>query len=178
MLYPTSISLPTLNAQVWEVAHVLSAECFAERYALSLRLMLSNFRRKTGAMSTVPGTPRGGHPGNHTLPTNPNAGPEAVGDFEGGLQSLLSLPQISEGLTDGVPGETWPLFGDGADGFAWPTEFSPSNLPTWLQDNVRMSGLLADFPLELRGSRPSRRWHRLTLPSIRVSFMILSADET
>ena len=136
MLYPSAISLPTLNSKVSEVAHVLSAECFAERYALTLRLMLSNFRRKTGATSTVPGTPRGGHLASETLPTNPSAGPEAIGQFDGGLQSLLSLPQIGEGLGEGVNSETWPLFADGADGFAWPNEFSPSNLPSWLQDNV------------------------------------------
>lgn len=135
MLYPHVISLPTLSSRVSEVVHVLSAECYAERYALTLKLMLANFRRKTGAVSTVPGTPRGGHSMSGTLPDNPANGSEAVGDFEGGLQSLLSLP-LGEGLGEGVNSETWPLFGDGVDGFAWPTEFSPSNLPTWLQDNV------------------------------------------
>lgn len=136
MLYPSAISLPTLNNQVSEIAHVLSAECFAERYALTLKLMLSNFRRKTGALSTVPGTPRGGHYLSDHLPTNPPTSSEAVGDLAGGLQSLLSLPAMGDGLGDGMAGDAWPVFSDTTEGFAWPNEFSPSNLPTWLQDNV------------------------------------------
>lgn len=138
VLYPNAISLPTLSSKVSEIAHVLSAECFAERYALTLRLMLSHFRRKTGAISTVPGTPGNGVAG-ETLPSDPASGAATVGDFEGGLQSLLSLPQM-DGL-GAVSNEAWPLLGDGADGFAWPTEFSPSNLPSWLQDNVSTPAL-------------------------------------
>lgn len=128
-----------LIAQVSEVAHVLSAECFAERYALTLRLMLSNFRRKTGAMSTVPGTPRlMGNLGEDNLSAFQT-------DLDGGLQSLLSLPQMGEG--GGFEGMadwgTAPL----NDGFAWPTEFSPSNLPVWLQD-----GNFTDLGLPQDGS--------------------------
>ncbi|KAL1405192.1 hypothetical protein Q8F55_008817 [Vanrija albida] len=147
MLYPSAISLPTLNNKVSEIAHVLSAECFAERYALTLKLMLSNFRRKTGAISTVPGTPRGGHYLSDTLPTNPSTSSEAVGDLAGGLQSLLSLPAMGDGLGDGMGGDTWPVFSDTTDGFAWPNEFSPSNLPDWLQDNN-----FADLGLPVDGS--------------------------
>ncbi|TXT04932.1 hypothetical protein VHUM_04015 [Vanrija humicola] len=130
MLYPTAISLPTLSNQVSEIAHVLSAECFAERYALTLKLMLSNFRRKTGALSTVPGTPRGGNYLSDHLPTNPPTGSEAVGD-----------------LADSMGGDAWPVFSDATEGFAWPNEFSPSNLPTWLQDNN-----FADLGLPVDGS--------------------------
>jgi hypothetical protein len=101
MLYPQSLSVPNLITSVGQVANMLANECFAERYALTLRLMLGNLRRKTGAMSTVPGTPR-----------------EAPIPDATGLDSLLSLPD------------------DTQDMFAWPTEFSPSNLPVWLQDGV------------------------------------------
>lgn len=120
------------------MAHVLSAECFAERYALTLRLMLSNFRRKTGAMSTVPGTPRmTANPSDDTLSAFPT-------DLDGGLQSLLSLPQMGEGGLEGMGDwSTAPL----NDGFAWPTEFSPSNLPVWLQD-----GNFTDLGLPQDGS--------------------------
>lgn len=116
------MSLPKLIANVAELAHVLSAECFAERYALTLRLMLSNFRRKTGAVSTVPGTPRA---------AAPQQGTEGRTDFAGDLDNLLSLPQM--GL-EGLEG-----MGEVDSGFEWPTEFSPSNLPVWLQDNVSRS---------------------------------------
>lgn len=155
-----------------ELAHLLSAECFAERYALTLRLMLANFRRKTGALSTVPGTPRlSGQPtGAGTLPTQPGKGNGAVGDFEGGLQSLLSLPQMGEGF-DGMPDGNWNL-GEEVEGFAWPTEFSPSNLPVWLQDGVSRSlpyhkAVLMECS-ELYGSRPSARWLGFAIPPARV----------
>lgn len=158
MLYPNVVSLPTLTSQVSEVVHVLSAECYAERYALTLKLMLANFRRKTGAVSTVPGTPRGVSSMSGTLPDNPANGSEAMGEFEGGLQSLLSLPNMGEGLGEGVDSEAWPLFGDSIDGFAWPNEFSPSNLPTWLQDNVSSTAVSYANPPELHRSGTPCRW--------------------
>ncbi|WVF70990.1 hypothetical protein IAT40_005786 [Kwoniella sp. CBS 6097] len=180
MLYPTSVALPHLISQVSQLAHLLSAECFAERYALTLRLMLSNFRRKTGALSTMPGTPRmsgslsQGH--NHglgpaggqsnSLPFAPGNNVSAMSDLDGGLQSLLSLPSMEgfegvagdgmngNGTGDGVDGNgIWDM---GLGGFDWPTEFSPSALPVWLQDgNFADLGLPADgsdslfLPLEL-----------------------------
>jgi hypothetical protein len=121
---------------------MLSAECFAERYALTLRLMLANFRRKTGAMSTMPGTPR--------MTSYQNQNDDMLANFpnelDGGLQSLLSLPQAASG-ENGFEGMgdwgTLPL----DDGFAWPNEFSPSNLPVWLQD-----GNFTDLGLPQDGS--------------------------
>ena len=120
-----------------ELAHLLSAECFAERYALTLRLMLSNFRRKTGVLSTMPGTPKLSMSGGmgDTLPNNPAGATGAVGELDGGLQSLLSLPQMGDfGDTSGMA--DWGM--EGMEGFSWPTEFSPSNLPVWLQDGVSL----------------------------------------
>ncbi|ORX34127.1 hypothetical protein BD324DRAFT_636719 [Kockovaella imperatae] len=150
ILYPSAMPLPNLISQVSELAHLLSAECFAERYALTLRLMLANFRRKTGALSTVPGTPR------HTnfssdsaqdqtsMSTNVNAGMSAM-DIDGGLQSLLSLPQMGNGEYNDAGAIDWS-FG-ALDGFAPPDEFSPSNLPVWLQD-----GNFTDLGLPQDGS--------------------------
>lgn len=138
MLYPDAIPLPALISQVSEVAHVLSSECFAERYALTLKLMLASLRRKTGASSTVPGTPRAGN--------NTDAASIAIGNgneegadpsLDNGLQTLLGLPAADEPFQASGASEPWPLFSDIGDGFAWPTEFSPSNLPSWIQDNVR-----------------------------------------
>ncbi|WVQ96974.1 hypothetical protein IAU59_004083 [Kwoniella sp. CBS 9459] len=179
MLYPTSVALPHLISQVSQLAHLLSAECFAERYALTLRLMLSNFRRKTGALSTMPGTPRlsgsltqsqphslgpAAEGQSNSLPFAPGNNTSAMSDLDGGLQSLLSLPSM-EGF-EGVSGDGMNGNGDGGDGtgiwdmglggFDWPTEFSPSALPVWLQDgNFADLGLPADgsdslfLPLEL-----------------------------
>ncbi|WWC68319.1 uncharacterized protein I206_102244 [Kwoniella pini CBS 10737] len=157
MLYPTAVPLPFLISQVSQLAHLLSAECYAERYALTLRLMLSNFRRKTGAMSTMPGTPRlsGASIQGQTLPSNPTNN-EIMGDLDGGLQSLLGLPNDPfDGIDNnnnnngdtgifGVTDQVWDNM-TGLEGFNWPTEFSPSSLPVWLQDgNVADLGLPAD----------------------------------
>jgi hypothetical protein len=177
---------------------VLSAECFAERYALTLRLMLSNFRRKTGALSTVPGTPRMAQatPG-FTLPTlGPGeVGDTAVGDLDGGLASFLNLPNMGGAFdttatgtgTGGFGAIDWGMGGDGLEGFAWPNEFSPSNLPVWLQDGVSVAdasgrdtwpqvmkaysesaGADAGFSEHGRFGITSR-WLRLSLPATRVS---------
>jgi len=98
--------------------------------------MLANFRRKTGALSTVPGTPRlmSSH-GIDTLPMQPGLGNGVVSDLDGGLQSLLSLPQMGDSFEIGVNG-SWNTGGEQIEGFAWPDEFNPSNLPVWLQDGV------------------------------------------
>lgn len=138
MLYPDAVPLQSLIAQVSEVAHVLSSECYAERYALTLKLMLASLRRKTGATSTVPGTPRGGNNLAETSSSSVanNHEDNADANLDGGLQSLLGLPAAEESFQATGASEPWPLFSDIGDGFAWPTEFSPSNLPSWIQDNV------------------------------------------
>ncbi|KLT45651.1 hypothetical protein CC85DRAFT_282270 [Cutaneotrichosporon oleaginosum] len=130
MLYPLGVSLPTLSSCVSDVVHVLSSECYAERYALTLKLMLSSFRRKTGTMSTVPGSPRSRDVDNSEQPNGDR--------LQGGLQSLLTMPL---GEAD------YSLLCDDLDNFSWPTEFSPSDLPTWLQD-----GSFADLGLPVDGS--------------------------
>lgn len=187
MLYPEAISLPTLFSQVSEIAHVLSAECFAERYALTLKLMLSNIRRKTGVVTTAPGTPRGGVDGPPMSSANADGG--ETGDessIDGGLQSLLSFPAAGS-LGIGMTEEIWPSSNDVVDGFAWPTEFSPSNLPPWLQENVSESfcsscsrsqsfadlGLPVDgpdslfLPMELANMfLPSTLTHQFALPPL------------
>ncbi|OWT40828.1 hypothetical protein C362_01041 [Cryptococcus neoformans Bt1] len=172
ILYPTSLSIPLLVIQVSELAHCLSAECFAERYALTLRLMLSNFRRTTGALSTIPGTPRMGAStaagavhglsGLSMTPLNVNG---QMNDVEGSFQNFLSLPQMEnhsmevggegENVNNGMgttgftgtegDGALWDMMG--LEGFDWPTELSPSSLPVWLQD-----GNATDLGLPVDGS--------------------------
>lgn len=136
---------------------MLSNECFAERYALTLRLMLAGLRRKTGALSTVPGTPRGSGSGtgagagggqqlDGALSMFGTSGSDPFGQFSGsgsgsgsgGLDSLLSLPQMSEAF-DSLAAQGDPGVGGDMMDFSWPTEFSPSNLPVWLQDGVSIS---------------------------------------
>ncbi|ODN84061.1 hypothetical protein, variant [Cryptococcus amylolentus CBS 6039] len=166
ILYPTSLSRPLLISQVTELAHLLSNECYAERYALTLRLMLANFRRSTGALSTVPGSPRlaGSASAAHVQGFGGLA-MNTLGELDGGLNSLLELPagtmgQNGNGL-DGVSGMGQDVNGaavgmglegdagiwnmDSLDGFDWPIELSPSSIPVWLQDgNTTDLGLPAD----------------------------------
>ncbi|KAL7423562.1 hypothetical protein Q5752_001142 [Cryptotrichosporon argae] len=153
-LYPSLIPSHTLSTQISGIVHVLSSECSAGRYALSLKLMLAKFRRKTGTLSTVPGTPSyTATTLAQTLPAVPSG--DATHDLDGGLQSLLSLPPpLGDGFGntvgathDGLADFDWPLIGDGDDGFSLPSEFSPSALPSWMQDNS-----LADLGLPVDGS--------------------------
>lgn len=116
---------------------MLANECFAERYALTLRLMLASLRRKTGAMSTVPGTPRlAPSQSGDNLPYDPN-GFALLNSGAGGLDSLLTMPREAsgDGADFGAGGSGWN-FDQELENFSWPTEFSPSNLPVWLQDGV------------------------------------------
>jgi hypothetical protein len=136
---------------------MLANECYAERYALTLRLMLAGLRRKTGALSTMPGTPRGNMQTDGTLPTTADMASNAFGQLSGGLDSLLSLPQMGEAFdsleaqaqNDGL------MFGGDMMDFSWPTEFSPSNLPVWLQDGVSVLPLHPDRAIiwGIRGAR-------------------------
>lgn len=123
--------------------------------------MLSNFRRTTGAMSTIPGTPRTaasaaagavhGLSGLSMTALNVNG---QLNDVEGSFQNFLSLPQMEnhnmevggegENASNGMgatgftgtegDGGLWGMMG--FEGFDWPTELSPSSLPVWLQDGV------------------------------------------
>ncbi|WVO13060.1 hypothetical protein L204_100670 [Cryptococcus depauperatus] len=169
ILYPTSLSISILILQVSQLAQLLSSECFAERYALILRLMLSSFRRTTGAASTMPGTPRPGSSAgtgtNHgnaafSMPSLMPSGP--INDLNRGLQSFLELPSmengmeidgsgnreygdVATGMTTMTEGSTglWEL--PGLTDFDWPTELSPSVLPLWLRDGSATDlGLPAD----------------------------------
>ncbi|EKD00167.1 hypothetical protein A1Q2_05510 [Trichosporon asahii var. asahii CBS 8904] len=164
MLYPDAVPLQSLISQVSEVAHVLSAECYAERYALTLKLMLASLRRKTGAASTVPGTPRGGNNLTEAMSlTSANNNDDDVdANIDGGLQSLLGLPSAEESFQASGASEPWPLFSDIGEGFAWPTEFSPSNLPSWIQDNDDEGN---DDSFRLTSSVPSKDIDTTALPS-------------
>jgi hypothetical protein len=140
LLFPQSVSIPALINEVSEVSYMLANECFAERYALTLKLMLSSVRRKTGAMSTVPGTPKlaPGQKG-HTLPSEPAAYAGSLNGAGGGLDSLLAMPQAGVDGADLGSVTNWN-FDQEVENFSWPTEFSPSNLPVWLQDGVSTAG--------------------------------------
>lgn len=123
-LFPGEVDLPGIAVQVDQLANLLS-EVAAERYALTLRVMLTNLRRKIGM--TTPAL----QPGDATAAldvsavTAPGVG---VYDTATGLTGMGVLDDMS---------------------FSWPADsmFSPSNIPLWLQE-----ASLTDLGLPINGS--------------------------
>ncbi|KAJ9104788.1 hypothetical protein QFC19_003929 [Naganishia cerealis] len=142
ILFPAELPASEISLQVAELAHLLS-ECSAERYALTLRLMLRSFRRKMGENTMAPGTPRNG-PAN-PMPFGGNGLAPMTSLYPAGMQSLLS-----NGMGEGDNGDAGFMnaaelsaWMDDLGPFNWPEDgFSPSNLPAWIMDsNVTDLGL-------------------------------------
>ncbi|KAG7529494.1 hypothetical protein FFLO_05601 [Filobasidium floriforme] len=131
ILFPTQVTAKFISTEVADLANLMS-ECAAERYALTLRLMLRSFRRKMGETTMAPGTPR-------TMANGQVAGPSVDGMIPGhrGLESLLSM--------DGDSAVDFSILDD-LGPFNWPEDgFSPSNLPQWITEgNVMDLGLPYD----------------------------------
>lgn len=122
-LFPVEVDLNAITGQVEQLAALLS-EVSAERYALTLRLMLAAFRRKIG-MSATPAA---------AAAATPAPGNGAFDPLGGGDPAPLTLEDIGLGA--------WP----GLD----PTRmFSPSSIPIplWLQE-----ASLKDLGLPINGS--------------------------
>jgi hypothetical protein len=117
ILFPSELPPAMISKQVSGLAELLS-ECAAERYALTLRLMLRSFRRKMGESTRAPGSPRagGGAEADDDTMANPS-----------GLQSLLA------GDAD-MNGDFGML--DDLGPYNFPLGFSPSALPPWITETV------------------------------------------
>ncbi|KAJ9127764.1 hypothetical protein QFC24_000047 [Naganishia onofrii] len=142
ILFPDVLPANVISLQVAELAHLLS-ECSAERYALTLRLMLRSFRRKMGENTHAPGTPRNG-------PANPMSfGGNGLAPMTSihpvGMQSLLSngMGEGDNGDSNFMNAAELSAWMDDLGPFNWPEDgFSPSNLPAWIMDsNVTDLGL-------------------------------------
>jgi hypothetical protein len=137
ILFPTELPANVISLQVAELAHLLS-ECSAERYALTLRLMLRSFRRKMGETTMAPGTPRNGA----STPFGGNGLSAMTAMNPAGMQSLLSNAMGGEGGGGGGDGNFMnaaelSAWMDDLGPFNWPEDgFSPSNLPPWIMDSV------------------------------------------
>jgi hypothetical protein len=122
-LFPSELDLNAITAQVEQLAQLLS-DVTAERYALTLRIMLANLRRKMGMTS-----------GTSTPPTNlPPPMPDGM---------IVSATFV-EPTHVSAPFTTAEL------GFAWPSDrgvFPPSAIPVWLQEQS-----LTDLGLPVNGS--------------------------
>ncbi|PPQ67296.1 hypothetical protein CVT25_005880 [Psilocybe cyanescens] len=123
-LFPTELDLGAITAQVEQLAQLLS-DVAAERYALTLRIMLANLRRKVGLRSGI----------NTPIPTGP---PPPFAENMVVSPTLFHDPAMP------------PPFTMEELGFAWPNDrgiFSPSAIPLWLQEQS-----LADLGLPVNGS--------------------------
>jgi len=124
-LFPSELDLGAITGQVEQLAQLLS-EVAAERYALTLRIMLANLRRKVGMLTSMRTTP---------VPTMP---PPA------GAESMMAPPTFTDSGT-GQPPFTMEELGG-----AWPSDrgvFSPAAIPQWLQEQN-----LTDLGLPVNGS--------------------------
>ncbi|KZV73304.1 hypothetical protein PENSPDRAFT_574673 [Peniophora sp. CONT] len=102
-LFPTELDLGAITVQVEQLAQLLS-EVAAERYALTLRIMLANLRRKVGMLPPQGATP----------------GPDVM---TGAFETQPAPPFTMEEL-----GFSWPN-SQGA-----PPPLNPSDIPVWLQE--------------------------------------------
>jgi len=124
-LFPAELDLGAITAQVEQLAQLLS-DVAAERYALTLRIMLANLRRKVGLQSGI----------NTPVPTMPP--PPLLADGR-----LIVSPTF---IDPTMP----PPFTMEELGFQWPSDrgiFSPSAIPVWLQEQS-----LTDLGLPVNGS--------------------------
>ena len=115
-LFPAELDLGAITVQVEQLAQLLS-DVAAERYALTLRIMLANLRRKIGM-----------HP-------NPMAGGSDL------MQAAPPPPFLDPNLVNAGPAVAPQPLTLEELGMPWPTDrgagiFSPSNIPLWLQEQV------------------------------------------
>ncbi|EPQ57029.1 hypothetical protein GLOTRDRAFT_120398 [Gloeophyllum trabeum ATCC 11539] len=128
-LFPSELDLPAIVVQVEQLSQLLS-DVAAERYALTLGIMLANLRRKLG-LTMGPPPPQSAVP--------PPAGAEGMFISSNYVDpTIMPQPFTMEEL-----GFAWPA-GNG------PTDrgvFSPSAIPPWLREQS-----LTDLGLPINGS--------------------------
>lgn len=117
-LFPTELDLPAITIQVEQLAQLLN-DVAAERYSVTLRIMLANLRRKMGLSTAGRSTP---------------IGPMSLQNND---SMILSPSFVPEGgrtpITGAAPFTMEEL------GFAWPSDWgtiSPSAIPPWLQEQA------------------------------------------
>ncbi|KZT29220.1 hypothetical protein NEOLEDRAFT_1057246 [Neolentinus lepideus HHB14362 ss-1] len=127
-LFATELDLPAIVVQVEQLSQLLS-DVAAERYALTLGIMLANLRRKMGLTIGPPHSPA-------AMPVPPSAeGMFVSSNFID--PTIMPQPFTMEEL-----GFAWPA-GNGSDRGV----FSPSAIPPWLREQS-----LTDLGLPVNGS--------------------------
>ncbi|KAI0321177.1 hypothetical protein OF83DRAFT_1051665 [Amylostereum chailletii] len=125
-LFPAELDLGAISVQVEQLAQLLF-DVAAERYALTLRIMLANLRRKVGLTAPGPSQPLASLPGGPGDPMGMPPGPHQF--IEGGPP-----PFTVEEL-----GTSWPTYGN--------TPLNATDIPVWLQEQN-----LTDLGLPVNGS--------------------------
>ena len=146
-LFPAELDLAAITIQVEQLAQLLS-DVAAERYALTLRIMLANLRRKVGL--TAAGMPPG--PQNAQMPTTTGGpgdvppvmggGPGGGGGGPGGAGG--PPPFIDPSIAGPPPPFTVEEVGPWAHDQRM---FNPQAIPVWLQEQS-----LTDLGLPVNGS--------------------------
>ena len=129
-LFPGDLDLGSITVQVEQLAQLLS-DVAAERYTITLRIMLANLRRKLGLVASHNAD------GSHNAPPLPGGSttggqpPRSPLDATGHFQHPVAGPFTAEEL-----GLNWPA--------GWGS-ISPSSLPVWIQEqNLTDLGLPVD----------------------------------
>ena len=133
-LFPADLDLGSITGQVEQLAQLLS-DVAAERYAITLRVMLANLRRKIGLPAN----------NGHGAMSNTADGPSLHGRAAGGPppENLLVATGPFQTATPGTAGgPATPASATGPFtveelGFNWPADWgsiSPSSLPVWIQE--------------------------------------------
>ncbi|KAI0779555.1 hypothetical protein C8Q74DRAFT_1316121 [Fomes fomentarius] len=125
-LFPAELDLGAITIQVEQLAQLLS-DVAAERYALTLRIMLANLRRKVGM----------------TMPSQQGLGPGGPADPS--MMAGPPPPYIDPSIT-GIPSQPFTAEELGP----WAHElrmFNPTSIPLWLQEQS-----LTDLGLPVNGS--------------------------
>jgi len=123
-LFPTELDVSAISVQVEQLAQLLS-DVAAERYALTLRIMLANLRRKMGPALSAQSAQQ-----QMPLPQ--------------GAEHILVPPSYIDPTVVPAPMTMEEL------GIAWPAErgiFRPSAIPMWLQE-----ASLTDLGIPMNGS--------------------------
>ena len=144
-LFPADLDLTSIIAQVEQLAQLLS-EVAAERYAITLKIVLATLRRKMGL---VPGN---NPDGSHQMQNAPLPGGSSTGapSPENLLIATGTFQQPAPGTAgaQATPILTTAPFTAQELGLNWPANWgpiTPSSLPIWVQEQSLMDlGLPAD----------------------------------
>lgn len=138
-LFPAELDLSAITIQVEQLAQLLS-DVAAERYALTLRIMLANLRRKVGLAGG--GMPPG--PQNAQMPTTTGGPGDVPPPPNGGVLSGGAPPFIDPSIAGPPPPFTVEEVGPWAHDQRM---FHPQAIPLWLQEQN-----LTDLGLPVNGS--------------------------